>query len=84
MENPRPRMDSVTDFMNAHITRPRNDSLSTELLIIQPKRARGGSISGRLRAASDLADFGLIDAAQKGTIKVSIYACIKLHFIILK
>ena len=36
----------------------------------QIKRPRGGSISGRLRAASDLADFGLIDSAQKGLLKV--------------
>ena len=34
------------------------------------KRARAGSISGRLRAASDLEEIGLIDRAQKGVLKV--------------
>ena len=33
------------------------------------KRGRSGSISGRLRTASDLEDMGLIDKAQKGLIK---------------
>ena len=33
------------------------------------KRQRAGSISGRLRTASDLSDYGLIDQAQKGLIK---------------
>jgi hypothetical protein len=36
------------------------------------KRARGGSISGRLRTASDLEEIGLIDRNQKGVIKVFI------------
>ncbi len=34
------------------------------------KRSRAGSISGRLRAASDLAEYGFIDISQKGTLKV--------------
>lgn len=38
------------------------------------KRARAGSISGRLRAASDLADFGLIDVQTKGQLKDLIIA----------
>lgn len=33
------------------------------------KRGRSGSISGRLRTASDLEDMGLIDKTQKGLIK---------------
>jgi hypothetical protein len=35
------------------------------------KRHRAGSISGRLRAASDLEECGLIDKSQKGLLKVS-------------
>lgn len=35
----------------------------------QPKRVRKGSISGRLRTASDLEELGYIDKAQKGLIK---------------
>ncbi len=34
------------------------------------KRPRGGSISGRLRTASDLEESGVIDRTQKGLIKV--------------
>lgn len=34
------------------------------------KRHRAGSISGRLRAASDLEECGLIDKNQKGVLKV--------------
>lgn len=33
------------------------------------KRARAGSISGRLRSASDLEEKGLIDKSQKGVLK---------------
>ncbi|KAG5189872.1 hypothetical protein JKP88DRAFT_135457, partial [Tribonema minus] len=33
------------------------------------KRARGGSISGRLRSASDLEEKGVIDKSQKGVLK---------------
>lgn len=33
------------------------------------KRARAGSISGRLRSASDLEEKGLIDKSQKGLLK---------------
>lgn len=33
------------------------------------KRARAGSISGRLRSASDLEEKGLIDKTQKGVLK---------------
>ena len=33
------------------------------------KRSRTGSVSGRLRAASELEDMGLIDKSQKGVIK---------------
>ena len=33
------------------------------------KRGRSGSISGRLRAASDLEEIGWIDKSQKGVIK---------------
>ena len=35
------------------------------------KRQRAGSISGRLRTASDLEQCGLIDTNQKGVLKVS-------------
>ena len=69
----RPRLDSLTDFINSHLQRPRNDSLGTDIFITSEnnsKRTRAGSISGRLRAASDLADFGLINAGQKGVLKV--------------
>jgi hypothetical protein len=34
------------------------------------KRHRAGSISGRLRTASDLEEIGLIDKNQKGVLKV--------------
>ena len=34
------------------------------------KRARAGSISGRLRSASDLCDEGIITPQEKGIIKV--------------
>jgi hypothetical protein len=34
------------------------------------KRHRAGSISGRLRTASDLEEIGLIDKTQKGVLKV--------------
>lgn len=34
------------------------------------KRARAGSISGRLRSASDLCEEGLISHHQKGVLKV--------------
>ena len=40
----------------------------------QTKRARAGSISGRLRAASDLADFGWINSNEKGLVKDLIIA----------
>lgn len=36
---------------------------------VESKRFRSGSISGRLRAASDLEESGLIDKTQKGLIK---------------
>jgi len=36
---------------------------------VQRKRMRAGSISGRLRTASDLEDMGMIDRHQKGMIK---------------
>lgn len=39
------------------------------------KRTRAGSISGRLRAASDLEEHGFIDRAQKGVLKVATLAC---------
>ena len=35
------------------------------------KRSRSGSISGRLRSASDLEERGVIDRYQKGVLKVS-------------
>lgn len=35
----------------------------------QPKRFRAGSISGRLRTASDLEEIGYIDKNQKGILK---------------
>jgi len=35
----------------------------------QPKRFRSGSLSGRLRTASDLEEIGYIDKYQKGVIK---------------
>jgi hypothetical protein len=35
------------------------------------KRQRAGSISGRLRTASDLEQCGFIDHVQKGVLKVS-------------
>lgn len=41
---------------------------------------KGGSITGRLRAASDLADFGLIDPSQKGLIKELIVSGFILTF----
>jgi hypothetical protein len=44
----------------------RNRSNSYEY---QPKRVRKGSISGRLRTASDLEELGYIDRTQKGMIK---------------
>lgn len=37
----------------------------------QPKRFRAGSISGRLRTASDLEEIGFIDKNQKGILKGS-------------
>jgi len=36
------------------------------------KRMRAGSISGRLRSASDLCDEGIITPQEKGIIKVGI------------
>lgn len=36
----------------------------------QTKRTRSGSISGRLRSASDLEERGVIDRYQKGVLKV--------------
>lgn len=66
------RRDSIYEFTVSHSNRPRRESI-TEITLTMPnqiKRARAGSISGRLRAASDLADFGLIDMSQKNVIKV--------------
>ena len=37
------------------------------------KRARTGSISGRLRTCSDLAEYGVISAIDKGFVKVNSY-----------
>lgn len=51
------------------------DSLSQSIHWTYPqqvshmKRARAGSISGRLRSASDLEEKGLIDKSQKGVLK---------------
>lgn len=39
------------------------------LKVSHMKRARAGSISGRLRSASDLEEKGLIDKTQKGVLK---------------
>lgn len=52
--------------------RLRSSSTSTESSSndIYTKRHRAGSISGRLRAASDLEECGLIDKNQKGVLKV--------------
>lgn len=53
------------------LTRPtRSVSMeSTGSLAGAMKRQRAGSVSSRLRAASDLEEFGLIDKNQKGVIK---------------
>jgi hypothetical protein len=50
----------------------RSRSCSTESSSndIHTKRHRAGSISGRLRTASDLEECGLIDKNQKGVLKV--------------
>ena len=37
------------------------------------KRSRSGSISGRLRSASDLEERGVIDRYQKGVLKVNLF-----------
>jgi len=44
-------------------------SIINESELYQQKRIRAGSISGRLRAASNLEECGIIDKAQKGIIK---------------
>eukprot|EP01035_Chromulina_nebulosa_P022720 gene22720-29415_t len=46
-----------------------NSSIINESELYQQKRIRAGSISGRLRAASNLEECGIIDKAQKGIIK---------------
>ena len=48
---------------NSDLIRPRSGSFAS-LNAEQSKRARAGSISGRLRAASDLADFGWINSNE--------------------
>lgn len=53
-------------------------SMSNEL-DIHTKRHRAGSISGRLRTASDLEECGFIDKSQKGVLKVNF----KFKFLIL-
>ena len=55
----------------ANAERKLNFKLSqTHLLkVSHMKRARAGSISGRLRSASDLEEKGLIDKSQKGVLK---------------
>ena len=53
--------------------RPRRGSATSvgsfDMSTSASKRSRGGSISGRLRTASDLEDLGWIDKSQKGHIK---------------
>ena len=58
---------------NSDLIRPRSGSFAS-LNAEQSKRARAGSISGRLRAASDLADFGWINNNEKGLVKDLIIA----------
>lgn len=47
----------------------RNRTASMDYTMQPNKRGRSGSISGRLRAASDLEDAGFINKSQKGMIK---------------
>ena len=77
------RRESVFEFTVSH-TSGRRESI-TEIALSMPnavKRARGGSITGRLRAASDLADFGLIDVSQKNVIKVNSFLSLHKDFLI--
>ncbi len=57
------------DFLSASSS-SRYRSGSMESIDIHTKRHRAGSISGRLRTASDLEECGLIDKNQKGVLKV--------------
>jgi hypothetical protein len=50
--------------------RLRSSSTESSSSDLHTKRHRAGSISGRLRAASDLEECGLIDKSQKGVLKV--------------
>jgi hypothetical protein len=50
-------------------TRNRTSSMDFSGHLPISKRGRSGSISGRLRAASDLEEIGWIDKSQKGIIK---------------
>lgn len=67
------RRDSLSDILGIS---GRSGSITEIASAMHPqnKRARAGSISGRLRAASDLADFGLIDMQTKGQLKDLIIA----------
>lgn len=51
------------------MTRNRTSSMDYSGHLPTSKRGRSGSISGRLRAASDLEEIGWIDKTQKGIIK---------------
>lgn len=58
---------TTTNDYKPHEVRLRSMSNESDM---HTKRHRAGSISGRLRTASDLEECGLIDKNQKGVLKV--------------
>ena len=66
-------MASVIMDTSINNSRPRSSSFAS-VHADQTKRARAGSISGRLRTASDLADWGWINSNEKALVKDLIIA----------